>query len=143
VYPASNRSLARRIIENGGALVSEYECGTLPRKWHFPARNRIISGWSRGSIIVEAPEKSGALHTARFALEQGRDLWVAAAGAASNTGFGTKALVIDGCRIINGAADIVKEWSMAPQSRMVPKNRAHTLTGGAALAESLQMELGL
>ncbi|MDR2181404.1 MAG: DNA-processing protein DprA [Treponema sp.] len=143
VYPASNRDLARRIIDNGGALASEYECGTKPLKWHFPARNRIISGWARGVVIVEAPEKSGALHTARFALEQGRDLWVAPAGAVSGRGRGTQALVNDGCAVITGAADIVAEWRMVSPDREKSGARNPPGNTGAALAESLQKELAL
>jgi DNA processing protein len=83
VYPSSNRGLARRALETGGVLFSEYPPGTGPRKWTFPARNRIISGISRGVLISEAPIKSGALITARFALEQNRELWVASAGIRS------------------------------------------------------------
>ncbi|MDR2258048.1 MAG: DNA-protecting protein DprA, partial [Treponema sp.] len=61
VYPAANRTLARRILERGGAVASEYPPGTGPLRWNFPARNRIISGLARGVLIVEAPVKSGAL----------------------------------------------------------------------------------
>lgn len=112
VYPASNRALARRILEQGGALVSEYPPGTKPYKWNFPQRNRIISGLARGTVIVEAPEKSGALHTARFALDQGRDLWAGRAGVFSRLGEGTKRLAIDGCGVISSAADILAEWGI-------------------------------
>lgn len=76
IYPASNIYLAQKILESGGALISEYRPGTGARKHHFPERNRIISGLSRGSLIVHAPEKSGSLITAVFALEQGRDVFV-------------------------------------------------------------------
>jgi DNA processing protein len=92
IYPASNRPLARRIVEGGGVILSEYPPGTGPFKWNFPARNRIIAGLARGTLIVEAPEKSGALITAAFALELGRDLWVARAGTASPRGAGNRRL---------------------------------------------------
>ncbi|MDR2659615.1 MAG: DNA-protecting protein DprA [Spirochaetaceae bacterium] len=90
VYPASNRALARRIVGSGGVLLSEYPPGTLPAKWRFPARNRIISGLCKCAVVVEAGEKSGALITASFALEQGRDLFVAgrAGGGAAEGGAG-------------------------------------------------------
>ncbi|MDR2798346.1 MAG: DNA-processing protein DprA [Treponema sp.] len=115
VYPAGNRLLARRIVEQGGVLLSEYPPGTTPRKWHFPARNRIISALARGTVIVEAPESSGALITARFALEQGRDLWVASAGLVSPQGAGTRKLAAEGAQVISSAAAILKEWGITPK----------------------------
>jgi len=117
VYPSSNRTLARRILETGGALLSEYPPGASPHKWSFPARNRIIAGLSRGVLIVEAPQKSGALITARFALDYNRDLWVASAGVAAErdiTPFdrrGTTKLAGEGAGIIHSAADILRAWS--------------------------------
>ncbi|MCL2127755.1 MAG: DNA-protecting protein DprA, partial [Treponema sp.] len=114
VYPSSNRTLARRVLETGGALLSEYPPGTGPRKWNFPARNRIISGLCRGVLIVEAPQKSGALITAGFALEQNRELWVASAGI-SGKGLcdrrGTAKLAEDGAEVIHSASDILKAWN--------------------------------
>jgi len=125
VYPSSNRPLARRILETGGALLSEYPPGAAPHKWSFPARNRIIAGLSRGVLIVEAPQKSGALITARFALDYNRELWVASAGAAeaveeqrggrrSAALFdrrGTAKLAGDGAQIIQDASDILRAWN--------------------------------
>jgi DNA processing protein len=112
VYPGANRTLARRIVEGGGALLSEYPPGTGPRKWHFPARNRIIAGIARGALIVEAPASSGALITAQFALDQGRDLWVASAGIGSPRGEGTRKLAGDGARVISAAAAVLREWGI-------------------------------
>ena len=112
IYPVSNRFLARRILETGGAILSEYPPGTGPRKWNFPARNRIISALARGVVIVEAPEKSGALITARFALEHNRDLWVDRAGLASKLGGGIVRLAEEGAAVISSAADILAEWKM-------------------------------
>ncbi|MDR2718461.1 MAG: DNA-processing protein DprA [Treponema sp.] len=118
VYPSSNRPLARRILETGGALLSEYPPGTTPRKWNFPARNRIIAGLARGVLIVEAPQKSGALITARFALDYNRELWVASAGIAeaaegrrSVDRRGTVKLAGEGAGIIHSAADILRAWN--------------------------------
>jgi DNA processing protein len=119
VYPSSNRGLARRILETGGALLSEYPPGTGPRKRNFPARNRIIAGISRGVLIVEAPQRSGALITARFALDYNRELWVASCGIAADNGRhsafdrrGSEKLAGDGAEIIHSVSDILAAWNM-------------------------------
>jgi DNA processing protein len=75
ISPASNKALARVILSKDGCVMSEYAPGTPPLKWQFPARNRIISGLSSATLIADAPENSGALITADFALEQGRDVF--------------------------------------------------------------------
>jgi len=136
VYPASNRSLARRILETGGAVLSEYPPDAVPHKWSFPARNRIIAGLSRGVLIVEAPQKSGALITARFAVDYNRDLWVASAGVAAEhdrSPFdrrGTTKLAGDGAQVIQNAADILRAW-----------NREETVPAQYSLAEARRREV--
>ncbi|MDR2803259.1 MAG: DNA-processing protein DprA [Treponema sp.] len=112
VYPVSNRALARRIMAEGGALLSEYPPETGPARWHYPARNRIISGLCAATIVVEAGEKSGALITADFALEQNRDLYVA--GGAEDSGFkenvfgaGCERLAEDGAKVVHNSLDIL------------------------------------
>jgi len=115
VYPVANRFLAKRILDTGGVILSEYPPLTGPRKWNFPERNRIISGLARGSIIVEAPEKSGALITARFALEHNRDLWVDKAGISSEhsaRSAGTARLAKEGALILSSVKDILAEWKL-------------------------------
>jgi DNA processing protein len=118
IYPSSNRPLAKRILDSGGALLSEYPPGTPPSKWNFPARNRIIAAMSRGVIIVEAPKKSGALITAAFALEQGKDLWVASSGlqehqySSLHEKIGTINLASEGAEIIYTAGDIFEKWNI-------------------------------
>jgi len=118
IYPSSNRMLAMRILESGGAIISEYPPGTLPHKWNFPARNRIIAALSRSLIIVEAPQKSGALITAGFALEQGKDLWVASSGVQEGhrnmlyDRLGTIKLAADGADIIYNARDVFEKWNI-------------------------------
>jgi DNA processing protein len=138
VYPGINRALARKIIDRGGVILSEYPPGTGPRKWNFPARNRIISGLSRGILIVEAPAVSGALITARFALEQGRDLWVASSGVGSTRGEGTRKLAGEGAGVISEAAEILNEWGII--SEEVPL-RDRELSNGAILASSMARKL--
>jgi DNA processing protein len=116
VCPAANRSLARRIIAGGGSLLSEYPLGTRPAKWTFPARNRIISGLCRCTVVVEAGEKSGALITADFALEQNRDLCVAGlAGDGSGSklfGAGCERLAEDGAKVVHNSLDILAELGL-------------------------------
>jgi DNA processing protein len=142
VYPVSNRVVARRILESGGALLSEYPPGTRPARWHFPARNRIISALARGTLIVEAPASSGALITARFALEQGRDLWVARAGFDSPRGEGCRNLAGDGAGVVASAGEILGEWGMAARKKEGPP-RSEGLSTGAALASSLARSLNI
>jgi DNA processing protein len=146
VYPAGNRDLARRILLEGGVLVSEYPPETPPFRWHFPARNRIIAGLSRGTIVAEAPEKSGAGITAQFALDMGRDLWVLRAGFDSPRGAGVRRLAEEGAPVIEHAGVILEEWGMkqidaggkGPLAR-VPDGEA----GGPALARLLAEKLRL
>jgi len=155
VYPASNRALARRVLETGGALLSEYPPGTRPRKWNFPARNRLISGLCRGVLIVEAPEKSGALITARFALEQNRELWVASAGVGGAAGDsagpaeafdrkGTQRLAEDGAEVVYSASDILEMWSMEAAGENPRRDSAGAAKDAAvAEASSLACSLGI
>ena len=149
VYPVSNRVLAGRVIEAGGALLSEYPPGTGPRKWNFPARNRIISALARGTVIIEAPVSSGALITARFAREQGRDLWVSSVGLSSPLGEGVRKLAEEGAGRLSSALDIFKAWGIDPggdSAPSFPEGRA-AATGRTArylaeeMARSLQIEL--
>lgn len=113
VYPASNQGLARQIFEAGGTIVSEYGSSTPPRRYHFPARNRIIAGCCRSTVLVEAPAKSGALITAEFALDEGRDLFVHRAGVAGPNRDGAARLADDGARIVEHANDVAEEWADA------------------------------
>jgi DNA processing protein len=138
VYPASNRGLARRIVEGGGCILSEYPPGTAPFKWNFPARNRIISALARGVVIVEAPASSGALITAQFALEHGKDLWVAAAGVAPGPGrAGTIKLMEDGAPVIGSAAQALEEWGVSIAEKKDDED------SGGSLAVSLARKLNI
>lgn len=106
IYPKENKEIANKIIESGGAIISEYPCGTKPDKMNFPARNRIISGISSGIIVVEAKEKSGTLITVDFALEQGRDVFVVPGNINSINSVGTNDLIKQGARIVTTFKDI-------------------------------------
>jgi len=149
IYPSSNRPLAKRILDSGGAIFSEYPPGVRPGKWTFPARNRIISGLSRSVIIVEAPLKSGALITASFALEQGKDLWVASAGLEQSSTMydkrGTEKLAQDGAEVIYSQSDIFEKWNMRISDNnddsMVPATDTGTREIVFSMANYLKIEV--
>lgn len=106
VYPSENLYLSNKISENEGAIISEYPLGTKPEKMNFPARNRIISGMSKGIIVIEAKEKSGTLLTVDFALEQGRDVYVVPGNINSINSVGTNDLIKQGAKMITTYKDI-------------------------------------
>ncbi len=112
IFPPENRGLARRIAESGGAVISEYAPETPAVKEHFPARNRIVAGLSRGVLIVEAREKSGALITARLALEQNRDVFAIPGSIFSSTSWGPHKLIQEGAKLVTSAEDILEELGM-------------------------------
>lgn len=107
VYPKENLELAKEILKNGGALISEYPCGTKPDKINFPARNRIISGICSGIIVVEAKEKSGTLITVDFALEQGRDVFVVPGNINSINSVGTNELIKQGAKMVTTYTEVL------------------------------------
>lgn len=110
IYPQSNKALARKILTCGGALASEFPEGTPALPHHFPQRNRIISGLSRGVIISQAAENSGALITARFSLEQNRDIFAVPGSIFEKLSQGTNALIKAGAKPVTSAEDIIKEY---------------------------------
>lgn len=111
IYPLSNKGLAARILENEGCLISEYPPGTAPLPYNFPKRNRIISGLSQALVMVQAPEKSGALISVDFALQQGRDVMVHAQGLSGVAGAGGRRLEREGAPLIQSALDYFKEMN--------------------------------
>jgi DNA processing protein len=108
VYPAEHRSLAAAISKTG-VLVSELAPGAAPAPEHFPLRNRIISGISLAVVVVEASEKSGSLITARYALDQGRDVMAVPGNVLSGRNRGSHALLKDGAKVVESADDILGE----------------------------------
>ena len=111
VYPRANKELAAQLLKSGGGLLSEYPPGIIPTKWTFPERNRILAGLCRSTLVIEAPTGSGALITASFALEEGRDVYVAASCAGGIRSAGSDALVADGAPAVNDFEEIVADWS--------------------------------
>lgn len=112
IYPATNSRLVAQILDNHGALISEYAPGTQPEAANFPPRNRIISGLSRGILIVESGAKGGALITVDFANEQGRDVFAVPGSIFSRMSDGTNALLRQGAKAVTCANDILEDLSL-------------------------------
>lgn len=124
VYPARNRELFRD-VEVRGCLLSEYPPGTPPNAWNFPRRNRIISGLSCGVVVVEAPEKSGALITAQHALDQGRDVFAVPSNADTLGGMGSNNLLKQGAMLVRCGWDVMQEYAAIYPDRVhVPETAA-------------------
>lgn len=116
IYPSQNRKLAQRILdEKSGAIISEFSPGTPALPHHFPQRNRIISGLALGTVVVEAREKSGALITARFALEQNREVFAVPGSIGRPTSYGPNRLIKEGAKIVTGVNDIMEELNIKPK----------------------------
>ena len=133
VYPRENTKLFDRILQNNGLLLSEYPPGTPPSAKHFPARNRIISGLSRGVIVVEAKASSGSLITADMAVSEGRDVFVVPCNLLDHTADGNKFLMRNGAFVLTGYEDIVKEYHLtlrdmfSAKEKLSPPNKRDTM----------------
>jgi len=125
VYPAEHKRLAHEIAERG-AIISEYPLGTAPRPHHFPRRNRLIAGLSRGVLVVEATTDSGSLITARLAAEHGRDVFAIPGSIHSPLSRGCHRLIREGAKLVETARDILEELPEkgrpAPQPKHLPSD---------------------
>lgn len=108
IYPRENKELALKMMKNQ-LVVSEYPPDTKPEKWHFPMRNRIISGLSAGTLIIEAKEKSGSLITANYALNEGREVFSLPGSIFNPFSNGTNNLIQQGAKLVTKAEDILEE----------------------------------
>jgi DNA processing protein len=108
VYPEENAPAADAIAGSGGAVVSELPLNTGPWKGNFPRRNRVIAGWGRAVVVVEAGERSGALITARLALEEGREVMAVPGHPTWAGAAGTNALLRDGAAVVRHAGDVLE-----------------------------------
>jgi len=113
IYPAQNRYLATQVIESGGAIISEYPPGTLALPTNFPHRNRIISGLSIGILVIEAAEESGALITARYALDQNREIFAVPGSIFNPTSVGPNNLIKMGAKAVTSINDILETLNLA------------------------------
>ena len=127
-YPAAHAQLARTIVESGGLVVSEYAAGVEPAPWRFPARNRIIAGLCAATVVVEARERSGALITADFALEEGREVLAVPGEITSAVSAGTNALLRLGATPATSVGDVLEAVGLAPVEGAAP-----TAEGDAAV----------
>ncbi len=116
VYPPENRDLFEAVAAQG-AVISEFPLGTPPESDHFPIRNRIISGISLGVVVIEATLRSGSLITARFALEQGREVFAVPGNADSARSAGANRLIREGAKLVTGAEDVLEEISFPLSSQ--------------------------
>jgi DNA processing protein len=108
IYPRQHQALARQIAEQG-AVISDNVPNAKPDRWNFPARNRIIAGLSLGVVVVEAPERSGALITVDFAADQGRDVFAVPGQVTSAASAGCNRLLREGARPVRSAADVLED----------------------------------
>lgn len=133
IYPSSHHNLAKQILTHDGLLVSEYPVGTPALKYHFVARNRIVSGLSEVLLITEANKRSGTIHTANFALEQGRSVLAVPGNITSPTSEGTNNLIKVGATPVTSASDILEalglqEENMQTEIMAANSNEAKILT---------------
>src|SRR3989344_7255070 len=112
IYPGENLKLVKKIIDNGGGVISEYDPKLKSEIWYFPERNRIIAGLSRGVLVIEVPEKSGALITARLALEQNREVFAIPGSVFSKNSLGTNYLIKNGAKMVTSVDDILEELNL-------------------------------
>ena len=133
VYPRAHAGLAAKIVAAGGAVVSEHEPGEGPRKHHFPARNRIVSGLCLGVVIVEASGRSGSLITARLALEQGRDVMAVPSLVSSPLSAGCHRLIREGAALVEQAEHVLEalgiEWTEANERAGQPEDAVFAAVG--------------
>lgn len=124
-YPSGHTELFHKVLENG-FIMTEYPPGTQPSKWTFPQRNRIIAGLSHGVLIVEAPKNSGALITAKYAVEENRDVFAVPGNIDTKNAFGVNNIIKQGAKAVSSAEDILEEY---PYFEFVSQEREeeHTL----------------
>jgi DNA processing protein len=138
-YPPENKDLLAQIAAKGGAVVSEFPLGTKPDRQTFPMRNRVISGWSLGVVVVEANARSGALITASFAAEQGRQVFAVPGRADSALSKGSNHLIKDGAKLTEDVEDILSEFEYLFPKTNKTERPAEAGNGGQGTTGSLKV----
>jgi len=121
IYPGQNRMLADKIISSGGAIISEFPLGTPPLRHNFPQRNRIVAGMSLGTLVIEADEKSGALITARLALDYNREVMAVPGSVYSQVSNGTNLLIKQGAKAVTASSDVLEALNLKQIISLVGK----------------------
>ncbi len=147
ITPYSNVAIARSILSSGkGAVISECPLGTKPRKQSFPVRNRIISGLSLGTLVVEAGQTSGTMHTAKSCLEQGRDVFAVPGSIFSEQSVGTHTLIKSGAKLVHSMEDIIAEISLEENKfqleskKLLPRSKDESVVIDVLRKESLNLD---
>ncbi len=145
IHPSTNRQLAREILEHGGAIISEFPPGTPPLQHHFPIRNRIVSGLSRGVLIIEADVASGSLITARHALDQNREVFAVPGDITRSSAQGPNSLIKMGAHPVTEAQDILNAFdakSVAlPPPVFEPENEQEAMLLELLKSEPLHIDM--
>ena len=123
IYPAHNRFLAQKIIDSGGLIATEYPIKTMPLKQNFPARNRIVSGLSLGTLVIEGPKESGALITARHALDQNREVFAVPGNITSKNSIGPNILIKMGAKTVTSASDILETLDLTQATDFIANQK--------------------
>mgnify|MGYP000016285402 CR=1 FL=1 len=156
ISPSSHAGLAKRILESGGAIMSEYPPGAPSLPHHFPERNRLIAALSRAVLVIEAPHKSGAMITAKLALDMGREVWAVPGAITQENSQGPNELIRNGATPINGPDDLAqalgfevrnggRQGRLFPMEDLPPPERAvaEKLATGIDTADALSRALQL
>lgn len=140
VYPAAHRALFERILRGNGALVSEFPLQTKPEPWRFPTRNRIIAGMARASVLVETPDKSGALGTARFCADYGRDVYAVPGAVDTGASRGGHRLIQDGAILADSPNDVLTSLGVVIAAQEETPPRRETPVRSAPVVAAREAE---